>query len=48
MAGIVIADYFIIHHRKLHVGDLYIGDRTSAYWYVAGFNWRAPIAWYST
>jgi Permease for cytosine/purines, uracil, thiamine, allantoin len=46
MAGIVISDYFVVHRRELHLDDLYIGNHTSAYWYTAGFNWRAPIAWY--
>jgi nucleobase:cation symporter-1, NCS1 family len=46
MAGIVLADYFVVHRRELHLDDLYIGNRTSAYWYIAGFNWRAPVAWY--
>ncbi len=48
MAGIVIADYFVVHRRELHLDDLYIGNDTSAYWYTAGFNWRAPVAWYAS
>lgn len=48
MAGIVLADYFVVHRRELHLDDLYVGDHTSAYWYIAGFNWRAPVAWYAT
>jgi nucleobase:cation symporter-1, NCS1 family len=47
MTGIVIADYFVVHRRELHLDDLYIGNHTSAYWYTAGFNWRAPVAWYA-
>ena len=34
--------------RKLayHVGDLYLGvDKSGAYWYTHGFNWRAFLAW---
>ena len=46
MTGVVLADYFVVHRRELHLGDLYIGNPTSAYWYKAGFNWRAPVAWY--
>jgi nucleobase:cation symporter-1, NCS1 family len=47
MTGIVMADYFVVHRRELHLDDLYIGNHTSAYWYTAGFNWRAPVAWYA-
>ena len=46
MTGIIIADYFFVRRRELHNGELYVGNRTSTYWYIAGFNWRAPIAWY--
>lgn len=45
MTGILISDYFLVRRRDLHVGDLYCGDSSSAYWYVAGFNWRAFLAW---
>ncbi|ERF70196.1 hypothetical protein EPUS_00384 [Endocarpon pusillum Z07020] len=45
MAGILLADYFLVHRRELHLDDLYIGNHSSAYWYTAGFNWRAPVAW---
>ena len=47
MAGILLADYFLVHRRELHLDDLYIGNHSSAYWYTAGFNWRAPVAWYA-
>jgi nucleobase:cation symporter-1, NCS1 family len=46
MIGVLIADYFLVRYRKLHLTDLYLGHPTSAYWYTAGFNWRAPVAWY--
>ena len=45
MSGIMIADYFFVRRRQLHLTDLYIGNRTSAYWYTAGFNWRSIVAW---
>lgn len=45
MTGIIISDYFLVRKRELHVGDLYRGDSSSAYWYFAGFNWRAILAW---
>jgi len=45
MTGIVISDYFLVRKRSLHMGDLYNGDSSSAYWYFFGFNWRAIVAW---
>jgi NCS1 family nucleobase:cation symporter-1 len=46
MTGILISDYFLVRKRQLHVGDLYLGvNPAGAYWYTAGFNWRAFVAW---
>ena len=45
MAGILIADYFGVRRRSLHLADLYIGNSSSAYWYTGGFNFRAFTAW---
>jgi NCS1 family nucleobase:cation symporter-1 len=45
MTGILIADYFIVRKRTLHMADLYYGHGSSAYWYSYGFNWRAAVAW---
>jgi NCS1 family nucleobase:cation symporter-1 len=46
MTGILISDYFLVRKRQLHVADLYMGaNRSGAYWYTAGFNWRAYAAW---
>jgi nucleobase:cation symporter-1, NCS1 family len=45
MTGIVVSDYFLVRHREYHVGDLYLGRRESAYWYMAGFNLRGITAW---
>ena len=39
IAGTMIADYFIVRHRVLHVDDLYV--RGGAYEYKNGFNSRA-------
>ncbi|MGP9017506.1 NCS1 family nucleobase:cation symporter-1 [Streptomyces sp. BR1] len=42
VAGILIADYWIIRRTVLDVADLYRpGGR---YWYTAGWNWRAVAA----
>ncbi|WPV16563.1 hypothetical protein CLAFUW4_06506 [Fulvia fulva] len=46
MTGIVvISDYFLIRKREYHLGDLYTGNSSSAYWYTVGFNWRGFLAW---
>ncbi|MEV5949281.1 NCS1 family nucleobase:cation symporter-1 [Streptomyces sp. NPDC051993] len=42
VAGILIADYWIVRRTVLDVADLYRpGGR---YWYTAGWNWRAVAA----
>lgn len=45
MTGIVVSDYFLVHHGEYHIGDMYMGNRGSAYWYTGGFNWRGFAAW---
>jgi NCS1 family nucleobase:cation symporter-1 len=45
MTGLVVSDYFLVRKRQYHLGDLYTGNSTSAYWYTAGFNWRGFMAW---
>ncbi|KAK7946774.1 uncharacterized protein PG986_011095 [Apiospora aurea] len=45
MTGIVVSDYFLVRRGAYHIGDLYLGDSRSAYWYTCGFNFRAFIAW---
>ncbi|KAI1627935.1 NCS1 family nucleobase:cation symporter-1 [Exophiala viscosa] len=42
--GILIADYHLIRQRKLKMDELYIGNRSSIYWYSKGLNWRAFVA----
>jgi NCS1 family nucleobase:cation symporter-1 len=42
IAGIMIADYFLIRRTTLEVGSLY--QRHGAYEYTDGINWRAMIA----
>jgi NCS1 family nucleobase:cation symporter-1 len=42
IAGVLIADYWLVRHQQLALGDLY---RTrGAYSYNGGWNWRAVIA----
>ncbi|KAI1205191.1 NCS1 nucleoside transporter family protein [Annulohypoxylon truncatum] len=45
MTGMMVASYLLVARRKIKTDDLYIGDKSSIYWYTAGINWRAPIAW---
>ena len=42
IAGVMIADYFVIRGKRLKVGDLY--RRNGEYEYANGFNPRAIIA----
>ncbi len=42
VAGIMVADYFLLRHRYLAVGDLY--RRNGLYEYKRGFNPKAIIA----
>ncbi len=42
VAGVMIADYYVVRRRKLRVEDLYV--RGGAYEYSAGFNPRAIVA----
>jgi nucleobase:cation symporter-1, NCS1 family len=42
IAGVMIADYFVVRHATLKLDDLYI--RGGAYEYSAGINWRAVAA----
>jgi NCS1 family nucleobase:cation symporter-1 len=42
VAGIMVADYFLVRHTKLNVADLY--TRNGIYSYAAGINPRAIIA----
>jgi NCS1 family nucleobase:cation symporter-1 len=42
IAGVLIADYWLVRRRRLVLGDLY---RTQgAYTYAGGWNWRAIVA----
>lgn len=45
MIGLMISSYYIVNKQRINVDHLYVGDSSSVYWFVAGVNWRAPIAW---
>lgn len=42
VAGVLIADYWLVRRTRLVVADLY--RRRGRYWYVGGWNWRATLA----
>ena len=42
IAGVMIADYYIVRRRVIIAGELY--ERGGTYEYSGGFNWRAIIA----
>lgn len=42
VAGVLIADYWLLRRTRLHLADLYRPH--GAYWYTAGWNWRAVTA----
>ncbi|KAK7277454.1 hypothetical protein RJT34_22467 [Clitoria ternatea] len=44
IAGIVLADYYIIQKTKLSISDLYSRSPYGAYWYSRGFNVAAIVA----
>lgn len=43
VAGILIADYWIVRRTRLDLRGLYSGPG-SPYWYGSGWNWRALVA----
>ncbi|KAM0277379.1 hypothetical protein ACHAQH_005819 [Verticillium albo-atrum] len=45
MTGLMVASYLVVNKRKLSIDDMYRGGKDSMYWYTAGLNWRAPVAW---
>jgi NCS1 family nucleobase:cation symporter-1 len=42
VAGVLIADYWIVRRTVLHLDELY--DPAGRYWYTGGWNWRALAA----
>jgi len=42
IAGVLIADYWLVRRKRLELGDLY--RRQGAYTYNGGWNWRAVVA----
>ena len=46
VTGILLADYHLVRKRTLKINDLYVGDKSSIYWFNGGFNWRAFTAFF--
>ncbi|KAF4448576.1 hypothetical protein F53441_8053 [Fusarium austroafricanum] len=44
MTGLMVAHYNLVAKAKINVDDLFVG-KDSIYWYTAGVNWRAFVAW---
>lgn len=42
--GILVADYYLVRRRRLHVQDLFSTKTDSTYYYLRGWNIRALIA----
>ncbi|MCU1268519.1 MAG: Cytosine/purine/uracil/thiamine/allantoin permease family protein [Acidobacteria bacterium] len=42
IAGVLIADYWLVRHKRLALGDLY--RKQGVYTYNGGWNWRAVVA----
>jgi NCS1 family nucleobase:cation symporter-1 len=42
IAGVLVADYWLVHRRRLDLPDLY--DPSGRYTYQGGWNWRAILA----
>ncbi|HEX7177477.1 MAG TPA: NCS1 family nucleobase:cation symporter-1 [Pyrinomonadaceae bacterium] len=42
IAGVLVADYWLVRNKHLELGDLY--RKQGAYTYTGGWNWRAVVA----
>lgn len=45
MTGVLLADYFAIRRRALHLANFYIDGATSGYCYTARFSCCAFVSW---
>ena len=43
----MFSDYFLVRRTVFKIGDLYLNDKSSIYWYKHGLNWRAFVSWLS-
>ncbi|KAI0179502.1 uracil permease [Hypoxylon sp. FL1284] len=45
LMGLMFADYFVVRCAAVKLSDLYGAGPASNYWFVRGWNLRAPAAW---
>jgi nucleobase:cation symporter-1, NCS1 family len=45
IAGVIIADYYVVKKGYLEVKELYDGRKSGPYFFTLGFNWRAYAAY---
>ncbi|KAL7415618.1 NCS1 nucleoside transporter family [Mrakia frigida] len=45
LAGIMIADYFVVRRQNLRLSHLYIANTSSIYWFWHGLNPKALVVW---
>ncbi|TFL02698.1 permease [Pterulicium gracile] len=45
IAGVMITEYYFIRRGHYRVADLYDNRRDGWYWYTAGINWKAYVAY---
>ena len=45
MIGLLCVHFWIIQKRSFNIPDLYVGSKSSLYWYKWGTNWRTVAAW---
>jgi len=46
LTGIMLVDYFWVRKQKIMLRQLYNESNEGVYWYTAGVNWRAIVAWF--
>jgi NCS1 family nucleobase:cation symporter-1 len=45
LTAVMIVDYFVVRRQRVQLSQLYTGSSEGSYWFTAGFNWRALLAW---
>lgn len=45
ITGVLFADYYLVRKGYLDINGLYSGSSQGPYWYTAGINWRAYVAY---
>ncbi|BFZ64920.1 hypothetical protein YB2330_006074 [Saitoella coloradoensis] len=46
IAGVMIADFWIVRKRVLDIREVYNASPSGAYWFDYGVNWRAVVAFF--